>query len=78
MKAMFARRSLTTAIAGATSAMLAMGAMNAQAARTVNLGHTLSDSSHYSVGADAFEETLERLSDGEFEVAEHPSGSLGG
>jgi tripartite ATP-independent transporter DctP family solute receptor len=30
------------------------------------------------VGVDAFEETLERLSDGEFKVAEHPSGSLGG
>lgn len=78
MKATFARRSLTTAIAGATSALLAVTAVNAQAARTINLGHTLSDSSHYSVGADAFEETLERLSGGEFEVAEHPSGSLGG
>ncbi len=78
MKATFARRSLITAIAGATSAMLVMAAMNAQAARTVTLGHTLSDSSHYSVGADAFEDTLERLSDGEFEVVEHPSGSLGG
>jgi tripartite ATP-independent transporter DctP family solute receptor len=78
MKATFARRSLTTAIAGVTSALLAASAMNAQAARTVNLGHTLSDSSHYSVGADAFEETLERLSNGKFEVAEHPSGALGG
>ncbi|MCK2182877.1 TRAP transporter substrate-binding protein [Halomonas getboli] len=75
MTATFARRSLSTAIAGAT---LALGAASAQAAQTINLGHTLSDSSHYSVGADAFKETLERLSDGEFEVVEHPSGALGG
>lgn len=78
MKATFARRTLATAIAGATSAALAMTALNAQAAQTINLGHTLSDSSHYSVGADAFKETLERLSDGEFEVVEHTSGALGG
>ncbi|MBB3232134.1 TRAP transporter substrate-binding protein [Halomonas stenophila] len=78
MTATFARRTLVTAITGATTAALAMGALSAQAAQTVNLGHTLSDSSHYSVGADAFKETLERLSDGEFEVVEHPSGALGG
>ena len=78
MTATFARRTLTMAITGATTAALAMGALSAQAAQTVNLGHTLSDSSHYSVGADAFKETLERLSDGEFEVVEHPSGALGG
>lgn len=78
MKATFARRTLVTAITGVTSAALAMTALNAQAAQTINLGHTLSDSSHYSVGADAFKETLERLSDGEFKVAEHPSGALGG
>ncbi|WP_280546864.1 MULTISPECIES: TRAP transporter substrate-binding protein [unclassified Halomonas] len=78
MKATFARRTLVTAITGATTAVLAMGALSAQAAQTINLGHTLSDSSHYSVGADAFKETLERLSDGEFEVVEHPSGALGG
>ncbi|UYG09246.1 TRAP transporter substrate-binding protein [Halomonas sp. M4R1S46] len=78
MTATFARRTLATAITGATTAALAMGALSAQAAQTINLGHTLSDSSHYSVGADAFKETLERLSDGEFEVVEHPSGALGG
>ncbi|MDR9439534.1 MAG: TRAP transporter substrate-binding protein [Halomonas sp.] len=78
MKATFARRTLATAITGVTTAALAMTALNAQAAQTINLGHTLSDSSHYSVGADAFKETLERLSDGEFEVVEHTSGALGG
>ncbi|MDN6322120.1 MAG: TRAP transporter substrate-binding protein [Halomonas sp.] len=53
-------------------------ALQAHAATEVNLGHTLSSTSHYSVGADAFKETLERLSDGEFTVTEHTSGSLGG
>lgn len=75
MTANFARKTLTTAITGAS---LAFFALHAQAAQTVNLGHTLSDSSHYSVGADAFKETLERLSDGEFEVVEHTAGALGG
>lgn len=75
MTAHFARKTLTTAITGASLAFLAL---HAQAAQTVNLGHTLSDSSHYSVGADAFKETLERLSDGEFEVVEHTAGALGG
>jgi len=47
-------------------------------AREIQLGHTLSDDSHYSVGADAFKETLERVSGGEFTVREHVAGSLGG
>ncbi|NWN81679.1 MAG: DctP family TRAP transporter solute-binding subunit [Halomonas sp.] len=75
MTANFVRKTLTTAITGASLALLAV---QVQAAQTVNLGHTLSDSSHYSVGADAFKETLERLSDGEFEVVEHTAGALGG
>lgn len=71
----FARRTLAVAIGGLTATVLSL---QVQAATEVTLGHTLSDSSHYSVGADAFKETLERLSDGEFTVNEHPSGSLGG
>ncbi|WP_052384166.1 TRAP transporter substrate-binding protein [Litchfieldella xinjiangensis] len=75
MNANVARHTLTTAITGASLALLSL---HAQAAQTVNLGHTLSDSSHYSVGADAFKATLERLSDGEFTVEEHTAGALGG
>lgn len=75
MTVSFARKSLTTTVAGAS---LALMGLSAQAAQTVNLGHTLSDSSHYSVGADAFKETLERISNGEFEVKEHTAGALGG
>ena len=47
-------------------------------AREIQLGHTLSADSHYSVGSDAFKATLEELSGGEFTVLEHPAGSLGG
>ncbi|MEP4464871.1 hypothetical protein, partial [Marinobacter alexandrii] len=67
------RRKLTTAVANLSVATLAFTTMGVQAEQTINLGHTLSDSSHYSVGADAFKETLERLSDGKFKLAEHPS-----
>ncbi|OEY67496.1 TRAP transporter substrate-binding protein [Marinobacter sp. X15-166B] len=73
----FAPRRLAMSMGGITVALAMLGA-SAQAAQTVNLGHTLSDTSHYSVGADAFKETLERLSDGEFKVVEHASGALGG
>ena len=76
MKTKSLRRTLSLAVGG-FSAALALFAVNAQAQQTINLGHTLSDSSHYSVGADAFKETLERLSNGEFKVLEHPSGSRG-
>ena len=60
----------------AASALLIVG--GTVEAREIQLGHVLSDDSHYSVGADAFKETLESVSDGEFTVREHPAGSLGG
>ena len=77
MTTRLARQTLALTMGGFTAALAIFGA-NAQAAQTVNLGHTLSNSSHYSVGADAFKETLERLSDGEFKLVEHASGALGG
>ncbi|WP_166266952.1 TRAP transporter substrate-binding protein [Marinobacter caseinilyticus] len=77
MTTIFARRKIALTM-GSLTAAFAMFSASAQAEQTINLGHTLSDTSHYSVGADAFKETLERLSDGEFKVAEHPSGALGG
>ncbi len=78
MTSRLARRPLVTAIAGAVSLTLAGVALQAQAATEVSLGHTLSAASHYAVGAQAFKETLEELSDGAFTVTEHSSGSLGG
>ena len=71
----FTRHALVTAISAMATASIAL---HAQAATDISLGHTLSSTSHYSVGAEAFKETLERLSDGAFTVTEHASGSLGG
>lgn len=66
-------KTLATLTAG-----LALAAGGAQAQQVLNLGHSLSESSHYGVGADAFAETLEELSGGRFTLREHPAGSLGG
>ncbi len=67
---------LCTVTVAACGLMLAGG--TAQAERVINLGHSLSESSHYGVGADAFNDKLEELCDGEFTIREHPAGSLGG
>ncbi|UDM06975.1 TRAP transporter substrate-binding protein [Halomonas sp. NyZ770] len=71
----FTRHALVTAMSAVATASIAL---HAQAATDISLGHTLSSTSHYSVGAKAFKEALERLSDGAFTVTEHASGSLGG
>ena len=63
----FTRHALVTAISALATASIAL---HAQAATDISLGHTLSSTSHYSVGAEAFKETLERLSDGAFTVTE--------
>ncbi|QJQ96751.1 MULTISPECIES: TRAP transporter substrate-binding protein [Halomonadaceae] len=70
-----ARHALNVAIGGITLAGLAL---QAQAATEVSVGYAISSDSHYGEGSRAFKETLERLSDGEFTVTDHPSGSLGG
>ncbi|MBY6028439.1 TRAP transporter substrate-binding protein [Halomonas sp. DP8Y7-1] len=56
----------------------ALFSLPALAAQTITVGHTTSDSSHYSEGIDAFKATLEELSGGEFTVNEQSSGALGG
>ena len=70
----FARRTLSAAIGGLATVL----SLSAVAATEVNVGYAISSDSHYGEGSRAFKKTLERLSDGEFTVAEHPSGSLGG
>ncbi len=67
---------LATMTAVACGLLLTAGTAEAQ--RELILGHSLSDTSHYGIGAKAFNETLEELSDGQFTVREHPAGSLGG
>ncbi|CAM3518154.1 TRAP transporter substrate-binding protein DctP [Halomonas sp. FME1] len=72
----FTQRTLVTAIS--TAIALTGLAFQAQAATEVSVGYAISSNSHYGAGSRAFKETLERLSDGEFTVSDHPSGSLGG
>ncbi|MDN3523136.1 TRAP transporter substrate-binding protein [Halomonas ramblicola] len=74
----FARNTLHAAVAGVSTLALAATSLGALAAQSVTVGHTTSDSSHYSEGIDAFAAKLEELSGGEFTVAEHPSSALGG
>ncbi|MBB3139737.1 TRAP transporter substrate-binding protein [Halomonas organivorans] len=78
MMTRFARHALPAAIAGISTLALASTSLSAVAAQTITVGHTTSDNSHYSAGVDAFAAKLDELSDGEFVVAEHPSGALGG
>ncbi|MCS2608306.1 TRAP transporter substrate-binding protein [Halomonas dongshanensis] len=78
MTSRFAKSTLATAIGAATTLALAGLSLQAQAATEVSVGYAISSDSHYGAGSRAFKETLERLSDGEFTVTDHPSGSLGG
>lgn len=50
----------------------------AQQPRTLKLGHALSLTSHYGVGATAFGEDLARRSNGRFKVEQFPASALGG
>ncbi|WP_235040603.1 TRAP transporter substrate-binding protein [Vreelandella profundi] len=76
MTTRFTQRTLVTAIG--TAIALTGLAFQAQAATEISVGYAISSNSHYGEGSRAFKETLERLSDGEFTVSDHPSGSLGG
>lgn len=76
MTTRFTQRTLVTAIG--TAIALTGLTFQAQAATEVSVGYAISSNSHYGAGSRAFKETLERLSDGEFTVSDHPSGSLGG
>lgn len=61
---------------GALSAVAFAGA--AQAQQSVVIGHSLSPTSHYGVGAQAFIDTLTELSGGTFTGEQAPAGQLGG
>lgn len=47
-------------------------------AKTMNMGFTLSKSSHYGQGAEAFAQEIEKLSNGKYKISIKPSGVLGG
>jgi tripartite ATP-independent transporter DctP family solute receptor len=63
-------------ILGAVSALALAGA--AQAQESLVIGHALSPTSHYGVGAQAFLDTLTELSGGTFTGEQAPAGQLGG
>jgi tripartite ATP-independent transporter DctP family solute receptor len=63
-------------ILGAVSAIALVGA--AQAQDSLVIGHSLSPTSHYGVGAQAFLDTLAELSGGTFTGEQAPAGQLGG
>lgn len=61
---------------GAASAFALVGAAHAQ--DSLVIGHSLSPTSHYGVGAQAFLDTLAELSGGAFTGEQAPAGQLGG
>lgn len=63
-------------ILGAVSALALAGAAHAQ--ENLVIGHALSPTSHYGVGAQAFLDTLTELSGGTFTGEQAPAGQLGG
>ncbi len=63
-------------ILGAVSAVALVSA--AQAQDSLVIGHALSPTSHYGVGAQAFLDTLAELSGGTFTGEQAPAGQLGG
>ncbi|WP_069300449.1 TRAP transporter substrate-binding protein [Neptunicoccus sediminis] len=60
------------------TALTALSFTPAQAEQSIVIGHSLSPTSHYGVGADAFIAKLEELSGGEFTGTQAPAGQLGG
>jgi tripartite ATP-independent transporter DctP family solute receptor len=63
----------------ALGALAALGlATTAGAQQTIVVGHALSPTSHYGVGAQAFIDTLTELSGGGFTGEQAPAGQLGG
>ncbi len=63
-------------LSGVAVAMLAAGTVQAQ--QSVVVGHSLSPTSHYGLGAQAFIDTLEELSGGAWTGEQAPAGQLGG
>ncbi len=67
---------LTTLATTVAAAALAASAVHAQ--QSVTIGHTQSATSHYGVGAEAFFDTLEEVSGGEWTGEQAAAGALGG
>ncbi len=59
-------------------AIASLAVTSAQAEQSIVIGHSLSPTSHYGIGADAFISKLTELSGGEFTGTQAPAGQLGG
>jgi tripartite ATP-independent transporter DctP family solute receptor len=60
------------------STIATLATTTAYAERNIVVGHSLSEASHYGIGAQAFIDTLAELSGGEFTGSQAPAGQLGG
>jgi tripartite ATP-independent transporter DctP family solute receptor len=60
------------------SAVATLAVTSVQAQQSIVVGHSLSPTSHYGIGADAFITTLTELSGGTFTGTQAPAGQLGG
>ena len=60
------------------STIATLAATTAYAERNIVVGHSLSEASHYGIGAQAFIDTLTELSGSEFTGSQAPAGQLGG
>ncbi|EPX76819.1 TRAP transporter substrate-binding protein [Litoreibacter arenae] len=59
-------------------AIASLAVTSVQAEQSIVIGHSLSPTSHYGIGADAFISKLTELSGGEFTGTQAPAGQLGG
>lgn len=72
------RDALTRYLFTGIAAVAALFAMDAQAQQNIIIGHALSPTSHYGLGADAFIKRLEDLSGGEWTGTQAPAGQFVG
>lgn len=70
--------SIRTLTAAGLAALFAGWTVSAANAVELKLGYSLSETSHYGVGATAMAEELEKLTDGKFTIKQFPANALGG
>ncbi|HDZ73053.1 MAG TPA: DctP family TRAP transporter solute-binding subunit [Aurantimonas coralicida] len=69
---------IRTLTAAGLAALFAGWTVSAANAVELKLGYSLSETSHYGVGATAMAEELEKLTDGKFTIKQFPANALGG
>ncbi|WP_206454241.1 TRAP transporter substrate-binding protein [Aurantimonas marina] len=69
---------IRTLTAAGLAALAAVWTVTTVDAVELKLGYSLSETSHYGVGATAMAEELEKLTDGKFTVKQFPANALGG